>query len=163
MIFRKATDKDTEASLEIYASAREFMRANGNPTQWAGEYPGRADIEGDIALGYAYVAEDEGQVVGVCHFHIGTDPTYDKIYGGAWLNGDEFGVIHRIAVKEKRQGVARFIYGECFSAIPNLKIDTHEDNLPMKHSLERAGFVYCGVIYLPDGQARVAYQKTKRM
>ena len=161
MKFRKATDNDTDACLEIYASARAFMRANGNPTQWAGEYPGRADIEKDLALGHAFVVEDCGKVVAVCHFHIGTDPTYEYIEDGEWLNADEYGVIHRIAVKEHLRGVARFIYNECFSIIPNIKIDTHEDNHPMKRSLERAGFVYCGIIYVHDHEPRVAYQKTK--
>lgn len=161
MIFRKATEKDTEECLAIYASARAFMRASGNPTQWSGEYPGRADIEKDLVLGYAYVVEDGGKVVGVCHFHIGDDPTYEVIEGGEWLNADEYGVIHRIAVKERRRGVARFIYDECFSRIPNIKIDTHEDNLPMKRSLEKAGFTYCGIIYVLDHEPRVAYQKTK--
>ena len=161
MIFRKATDRDTEASLAIYEAARKFMKENGNPTQWEGEYPGRADIERDIELGYSYVVEDCGEVVGVCHFHIGADKTYEEIEGGAWLNDDEFGVIHRIAVKERQRGVARFIYDECFSRIPNIKIDTHEDNIPMKRSLAKAGFVYCGVIYVLNHQPRVAYQKTK--
>jgi RimJ/RimL family protein N-acetyltransferase len=161
MIFRKATDKDTDACLEIYASARAFMRANGNPTQWSGEYPGRADIEKDLALGHAFVVEDCGEVVAVCHFHIGNDPTYEYIEDGEWLNADEYGVIHRIAVKEHLRGVARFIYDECFLRIPNIKIDTHEDNLPMKRSLERAGFTYCGIIYIHDHEPRVAYQKSK--
>lgn len=161
MIFRKATETDTEACLEIYASAREFMKNNGNPTQWAGEYPGRADIEADLKLRYAFVVEDAGEVVGVCHFHIGSDPTYEEIEGGSWLNADEFGVIHRIAVRDRSLGVARFIYDECFSRIPNIKIDTHEDNLPMKRSLEKAGFIYCGIIYVLDHQPRIAYQKCK--
>lgn len=161
MIFRKSTENDTEACLEIYASAREFMRQSGNPTQWSGEYPGREDIEKDLKLGRAFVVEDMGEVVGVCHFHVGADPTYEVIEGGAWLNDDDFGVIHRIAVRDRMRGVARFIYDECFKVIPNIKIDTHEDNLPMKRSLEGAGFVYCGVIYVLDHQPRVAYQKAK--
>ena len=161
MIFRQATERDTEACLAIYASARKFMIQNGNPTQWAGEYPGRVDIEEDLKIGQAFVVEDAGEVVGVCHFHVGSDPTYEKIEEGEWLNNDEFGVIHRIAVKEHSKGVARFIYEECFRVIPNIKIDTHEDNLPMKRSLEKAGFKYCGIIYVLDHEPRVAYQKTK--
>ena len=39
----------------------------------------------------------------------------------------------------------------------NVRIDTHEDNAPMKYVLEKLGFEYCGVIYLEDGDARDAY------
>lgn len=29
----------------------------------------------------------------------------------------------------------------------------------MQHLLEKYGFVRCGIIYLPDGAPRIAYQK----
>ena len=42
---------------------------------------------------------------------------------------------------------------------PHLRADTHAANLTMRHCMERAGFVYCGVIYVADGTPRVAYEK----
>ena len=43
--------------------------------------------------------------------------------------------------------------------VTSIKIDTHEDNEPMRRSLIKNGFDYCGIIYLTDGNKRVAYEK----
>ena len=34
MVIRKATEKDFPKMMKIYANARDFMKAHGNPTQW---------------------------------------------------------------------------------------------------------------------------------
>lgn len=39
------------------------------------------------------------------------------------------------------------------------RVDTHGDNVIMRRCIERAGFVYCGIIYLLNGDPRLAYQK----
>ena len=36
---RTATENDLPRILEIYAIARDFMRANGNSSQWGDGYP----------------------------------------------------------------------------------------------------------------------------
>ncbi len=161
MIIRRATDKDTDASLEIYSSAREFMKENGNPDQWARAYPSRADIEEGLAAGTSFVAEEDGEVVAVFHFAKGPDPTYLNIFDGDWKNEDAYGVIHRIAVKHRGRGIARFIFEQCFKIIPNLKIDTHKNNLQMQRTLSKNGFKYCGIIYTSSGEERIAFQKSK--
>ena len=56
MNIRKTLPTDLDAVMEIYASAREFMKSNGNPDQWGDNYPPRELIETDIASGAAYVA-----------------------------------------------------------------------------------------------------------
>jgi RimJ/RimL family protein N-acetyltransferase len=40
-----------------------------------------------------------------------------------------------------------------------MRCDTHKDNKIMQHTLEKNGYKYCGVIYLDNGDARVAYEK----
>ena len=55
MHIRKAAAADLPAILEIYAGARDFMRANGNPTQWKDYYPPAGMIVRDIELGVSYV------------------------------------------------------------------------------------------------------------
>ena len=42
-----------------------------------------------------------------------------------------------------------------------IRIDTHRDNVIMHHILREYGFIYCGVIYLANGDARDAYQLSK--
>jgi hypothetical protein len=92
-------------------------------------------------------------------FSLDGEPTYAKIYEGAWLNDAPYGVIHRIAVAEQGRGIIGFCIDECFSRCQNLRIDTHRDNLPMHRALTNRGFVYCGIIYLENGDERLAYQK----
>ncbi len=159
MKIRPATSADVESANEIYKSARAFMRESGNPNQWTDSYPSDKDISEGIPNGTSYVCEDDGEIVATFYFHMGEDPTYRNIYGGKWLNDEPYAVIHRIAVKHHGKGIGGFIYRECFKIRPNLRIDTHRDNLPMQRSLERAGFKRCGIIYLENGDERIAYQK----
>ena len=43
----------------------------------------------------------------------------------------------------------------------DVRIDTHEDNIPMQRALLRAGFERCGIIHIATGDERVAFQKCK--
>lgn len=161
MHIRKITPNDVGAAEAIYESARDFMKAAGNPDQWRDGYPGKKEILADMAEGRSYVCEDAGEVVAVFYFGEGPDPTYEKIYGGKWLNDEPYSVIHRIAVKHHGRGIVDFCFSECSKIAKNLKIDTHKDNIPMQRVLLRAGFVECGTIYLKSGDARIAFQKTR--
>ena len=162
MFIRLATHEDIEAVAKIYESARIYMQENGNPNQWAGEYPNGYDVELGIVSGTSYVCEDGGEVVAGFHFETNADdPTYRKIYEGKWQNDAPYSVIHRIAVKYHGRGIVDFCFNECFKLFPNIKIDTHKDNIPMQKCLTRNGFEYCGIIYLENGDERIAYQRIK--
>ncbi len=159
MKIRLATLADIDAANEIYASARDFMRKAGNPYQWGTSYPGREDIVDGINDGTSYVCESDGETVATFYFKIGPDPTYNEIFDGEWQNDEPYAAIHRIAVKYHGRGIVDFCFAECFRRFPNLKIDTHEYNIPMQKCLERCGFVHCGTIYTWNGEPRKAYQK----
>ncbi len=158
---RKATSADIGDILAVYDSARHFMRETGNMTQWTGGYPSRAVVEADMEKACLYVCEEDGVLLGVFYYAEEEDPTYRTIDRGAWLNDRPYAVIHRIAMSDRARGrgVAGFIFDNCFARCPNLKIDTHRDNGPMRRALEKSGFSYCGVIYLMSGEERVAYQR----
>lgn len=162
MLIRLATAKDIQAADEIYKSAKVFMHESGNPDQWNLEYPSGLDVAEGIVDGTSYVCEDEGEVVATFYYKeytVGGDPTYGTIYEGKWLNDRPYAVIHRIAVKHRGRGIIGYIFNECFKHFQNLRIDTHENNLPMRAALEKAGFKYCGIIHLPNGDPRIAFQK----
>ena len=158
MNIRKARMEELSSIDAIYENARAFMRKTGNMEQWAGGYPPIALIQKDIVSQRLYVCEEEGKLLGVFYFHQGEDPTYRRI-DGAWRNDSPYGVMHRVAVAEQGRGVASFCYAYCFAICGNLKIDTHRDNLPMQRSLEKNGFVRCGIIHLENGDPRIAFQK----
>ena len=159
MIIRKSTHGDLPAIQEIYVNAKAFMRENGNPNQWKGDYPNAFDAEQDIKDGIGYVCEENGEILGVFAFKIGVEPTYNTIYDGKWQNDLPYAFMHRIAVLHHGKGVVDFCINECFKVFPNLKIDTHRDNIPMQKCLCRNGFRPCGIIYLENGDERIAFQK----
>jgi len=154
-----ATKARLDGILEVYASARAYMREHGNLYQWVGGYPSRELLEKDIELGQLYLCTEDGEICGVFCYFEGEDPTYREIFDGAWLNDAPYGVIHRIAVSRHCRGVASFCFSYCFSRCQNLKIDTHADNFPMQRALTKNGFVHCGTIYLENGDPRFAYQR----
>ena len=155
-IMESLSKADQERILEIYEIARQFMRSNGNPTQWNNGYPQKDLLEEDIRLNRLYVVEAEDEIKGVFVFFIGADPTYAYIEG-SWLSETPYGVIHRIA------GVGGGIFHAalefCLSQINHMRIDTHENNKPMQHVVEKAGFSRRGIIYVEDGTPRIAYDR----
>ena len=56
-------------------------------------------------------------------------------------------------------GMAQRIFDWCFAQYPNLRIDTHRDNHPMRNAIRKFGFTYCGIIWTDDGTERLAFQK----
>ena len=157
MNIRKSTTADLPRIEEIYTLARAFMREHDNPTQWAGAYPSVDVVKQDIQAGKSYVCEDEGEIVATFYFAVEKDPTYSIITEGNWLSDEPYGVIHRIASVKKGAGSFCINYG--FERCKNLRIDTHEDNYVMQNMLTKNGFCRCGIIFLENGDPRIAFQK----
>ena len=147
--------------LSIYDSARIFMKESGNPNQWAGKYPDEETVTRDIEQKKLHVCTEDGEIFAVFFYDEGEDPTYKVIYDGEWLNDRPYGVVHRIAVSDKARGkgVAKVCFDYAYSKCGNVKIDTHRDNIPTQKSLVKNGFTCCGIIYLANGDERVAYQR----
>jgi len=156
---RKSTHADISTMMELYAQAREFMRESGNPNQWHEGYPSEELLLNDISRGESYVCVEGKTIVGTFMLSIGDDPTYAVIEDGQWLNEESYGVIHRITAKRGTQGVATFCLKWCEQHINTIRIDTHADNFPMHRLLIKNGYRRCGIIYLENGDSRVAYQK----
>lgn len=156
-MIRKAKYEDLEKILEIYAQARAFMRAHGNLEQWKGGHPYREVLEQDIEKGQLYVLEEDG-LCAVFAFIPGQDPTYGYIEGD-WGSDGPYAAIHRVASNGKSRGVFGKIVEFCAQRCPHLRIDTHRDNYPMQGAILKQGFTYRGVIYLENGDPRLAYEK----
>lgn len=158
MIVRLTTHQDIPAVMALYENARQFMRDAGNPEQWGKTHPALALVEEDIALGQGYVCEENGRLLAAFALILGDDPTY-QVIDGAWRNQRPYGTLHRLASSGDRPRMTDEIIRWAFERIPNLRVDTHEKNLPMQKALLRNGFVYCGTIWVGDGSPRMAYQK----
>lgn len=160
MIIRHATYADIPQMQEILHEAKQKMRASGNMNQWTNGYPSDEVLRRDIERGFSHVVESDERVVGTFVLALSEEPTYKMIYEGAWMDDTlPYGTIHRIGSREGVHGIMQAVVDWALTQTDNIRIDTHRDNAPMRHIVEKLGFCYCGVIYLADGSERVAYQK----
>ena len=157
---RHACEADLAEVMSVIEAGKGIMRASGNMLQWNDGYPSQSVILADVAAGNGYVIEEDGQTVAYFALIPSPEPTYNAIYGGEWLDDEKpYHVIHRIASTPESHGVFDAIMDYAFSIDGNIRIDTHKDNLIMQHNIAKHGFTYCGIIYLPSGDERLAYQK----
>ncbi len=157
MEIRKSTDRDADAIMDIFASAKRYMKENGNASQWDDSYPDRATLERDIAGGNSYVFVDGGEIVGTFAFILGEDETYRVIENGAWRLDAPYGTIHRLASNGRARGLSKACFDFCTAKVDYLRADTHADNRTMQSLLEAHGFQRCGTIHSADGLALVAF------
>ncbi len=161
-MIRKAEEKDILTALTLFEAAKGIMRSDGNPTQWAGNYPDRGIVLSDIGKGGAYIVERDGIPSGYFALLPSPEPTYSEIKG-QWLDDTEpYYVIHRIASTPDSHGIFREIIEYSLAVSPDIRIDTHRDNGIMRRLIKKAGFTYCGVIHLADDSERLAYQIINR-
>lgn len=158
---RKTDIAELDILMDIFEQSKRIMRKDGNMKQWTGGYPTEAIVRKDIKQGNSYVClDDEQRIIGTFAFIPGDDPTYAQIYNGAWTDDTRpYGTIHRLASTEASKGVAAACLQWCYRQLPNLRADTHRDNRILQHILLKHGFRYCGIIYLANGDERLAYQK----
>ena len=159
-IIREAKTTDITDIMLVMEAAKKIMRSSGNMHQWADGYPSEAVIISDMEKHGGFVIEDAGRIVGYFAFLPSPEPTYSKIYDGKWLDDvQSYHVVHRIASYPDVHGIFSDIMDFCFSHDANIRIDTHKDNRIMQHNIEKHGFTCCGIIYLANGDERMAYQK----
>ena len=164
---REAQPSDMSAIMQVIEAAKKIMRQSGNMHQWGDGYPSELIITNDMEKHGGFVIEEGdgenqsiGRIVGYFAFLPSPEPTYSKIYNGEWLDDiRSYHVIHRIASFPDVHGIFSDIMDFCFSRDGNIRIDTHKDNLIMRHNIKKHGFTYCGIIYLANGDERLAYQR----
>ncbi len=150
----------------IYEDGRQALKKM-NIDQWQDGYPKEPLIIEDIKKAISYSVFYQNDLVATVVFFIGIEEDYNKIDDGRWIsNSSIYGVIHRIAVKEgfKGKNVASFIISKAVEMakkeqVKSIRIDTHEDNIPMQKMLKKNNFIHCGLIHLKDGSPRWAFEK----
>jgi len=158
MEVRRIQGNDIERVMDIYDVSRDFMIKSGNQTQWPAHYPNPELLKSDVAKD-GYVVVEDNEIIGVFVLS-GSEEAYDTI-DGAWLNDEPYGTIHRLASGGARKGVGQFILDWCLDKVGNIRIDTHEHNIPMRKLLEKNGYEYCGKVVYEGYGERLAFQKLK--
>ncbi len=158
-MIRLAKKEEINRIMEIYDTARAFMRANGNLTQWSNGYPSATELLGDIARGNLYALEDgNGGICGCFALIAGIDPTYGVIDHGSWKSDLPYAAIHKVASDGTTHGFFEKCVAFARERYTHLRVDTHHDNYPMQHVILKNGFEYRGIIYLANGDPRKAYE-----
>lgn len=162
IIIRRAKAEEAGRLLELYQGAKRFMEEHGNRNQWTGDdaiTPQK--LEGYLERDQLYAGEEEGELLFAFVYIQGPDPTYGVITQGNWLNDEYYGTVHRLAGSPRVKGVVKRVTAWALEQNPNLRIDTHHDNIVMQNALDAAGFTRCGIIFLENGDPRIAYQKVR--
>ena len=167
MRFLKAKKRELAPIMRIIEEAQGFL-ASHHIDQWQNGYPNEAAMHRDILNNESFVvASNDSTLIGTAMFSTRKESTYMTIEG-SWITkaNATYGVIHRMAVTNefRNKGVAKFIFEQCEQLllknhIDSMRIDTHQDNLAMQGLLKQLKYTYCGVIYLDDGDKRLAYEK----
>ena len=157
--------------MDIIAGAQAYLRSRG-VDQWQDGYPDQAVMLNDIRNENSYVLKDDAnRVLGIATIVVGDEPTYARIYNGAWKTPEPYACIHRVAVRSDLRGtgtaVEMMIAAENIISsrgIQSIRIDTHRNNVSMRKMLEKCGFICCGIVYLKggaeSGAERIALEKS---
>lgn len=163
-MLKKTTTAELEAVMHLYQQAIAYFKTN-KIDQWQVHGPDRQSLHADMAANQSFVYVEDGQVRGSVALILGGEPDYTVIEG-AWLAAGPYLTMHRVVVDEnhKGKGIAQAMmqhavdYGKAHGC-HSIRIDTHQDNQAMRRFLEKAGFKYCGIVYVHGTLKRLAYQK----
>lgn len=156
---RQAKLSELPRIMEVFEAAKRIMRRSGNKLQWVNGYPSETLMREEIRAGHCYVMlNEQSRVVATFCFIKGPDPTYAYIEGD-WGDDEPYYVIHRLGSDDSEKGVGRICFDWCYEQWSKLRVDTHADNVIMQSLLDKCGFRKCGIIYLANGDPRIAYIK----
>lgn len=164
MHVRLTMPSELDEVMGIYAHARGFMAAHGNPRQWgATNWPPRDLIARDIRDGKSHVCvTDDQRIAAIFFYDYGKDvePCYEVIRDGAWMDDGPYGVVHRIASAGIVHGAGTACLNWAFEQSGHMRIDTHPDNVVFQRLLRKLGFRQCGIIHVEeDDDPRLAFEK----
>ena len=103
MIIRLAEKKDIDRIMQIISDARESIGRLGID-QWQYGYPTRDIVKEDVMLERGFVVVDNGEICATFALMLHGEPTYKKIYCGAWISDSEYLALHRIAINSANRG-----------------------------------------------------------
>lgn len=153
---RRAVAGDLPRLGEIYASARRYMRSQGNLSQWSDTYPSESSARADMERGWCHVVESEGRVVATFCLMTDPEPTYSSLDEALDV---PYVTLHRVASDGSARGILSATVRYAVSRHHcDVRIDTHSDNIPMRRAILREGFEPTGPITLADGSPRDSFR-----
>ena len=103
MTIRLAEKKDIDRIMQIISDARESIGRLGID-QWQYGYPTRDIVKEDVMLERSFVVIKDDEICATFALMLHGEPTYKKIYCGAWISDGEYLALHRIAIESSHKG-----------------------------------------------------------
>ncbi|MDR0922103.1 MAG: hypothetical protein LBM95_06965 [Lactobacillales bacterium] len=100
---RLSEPKDIPSIMEIIQQPKVALMEQGIP-QWQNGYPNETDFQKDInnQTNYSLLVGDE--IIATATLLEVPEPTYERIYDGAWQPSTHYATIHRLALKNSAKG-----------------------------------------------------------
>ena len=155
--YRTALTADLPTMMKMVEEAKEGFRSR-NIDQWQKVEPNEQGLTEGIEKSVVHVLEENGEVLGMITVVPGPEADY-AVIDGAWLNDEPYAGGHRVASTGIIKGAASYCLDWAYSQIPNLRMDTYRDNIPMQKLLEKCGFQYCGSFERLGTDKWMAYHK----
>lgn len=152
--------------LNIFNEAKKYIKSQGFDQWQNDDYPNEAILKRDITKDSGYILCDNDKIIGYMALLLDIEPTYSTISSGKWESDFDYATIHRVALSDEYRGKKLsnllFDFAEklCIQKnIRSLRVDTHEQNIPMKKMLKKRKYKHCGIITLENNEKRIAYEK----
>ena len=159
-----ATKKDAPWIMESIDACRPIM-ATFDSDQWQGQEPSMKTIQKDIQQKQSYLLIDQNVRIGGVAI-LNHDDAYQSLRKGQWLNDEPYMVLHRFFIAPAFQGKKLSIsFLNTIEAwvvqhgYHNIRVDTHEGNLPMRGLLKKLKYQEVGQAWLPQAGMRLVYHK----
>ncbi|WP_324674566.1 GNAT family N-acetyltransferase [Hymenobacter sp. GOD-10R] len=148
---RQATSADIPSILALVRRVVPLMIAAGN-FQWSADYPNEAVFQQDITRQHLWIAELDGQLVGIAALTNDQDEEYAQ---ADWNVTETALVTHRLAVDPAAQGkgvaVALLNKAEELAreqGLHVLRVDTNSENQATQRLFPKLGYRFAGEITL---------------
>ena len=161
-----ATSHDIDWIIQAIDLCRPIL-ARHQSGQWQGKEPSKHTIENDIKNKQFYLLIGDRECLGGTAL-LHKDEAYDYLLSGSWLNQEPYIVMHRFFIHPLYQGkklgkvLLRLIEEHVWNqGILNIRLDTHERNLPMRALLKSMSYQQVGRVNLPQAGERLVYHKVR--
>lgn len=152
LTIRPATPTDLPAIMTLIRRVVPLMNEAGN-FQWSADYPNEAVFQEDIRQQQLWVAELDGQLLGIAAL---TNNAQDAEYAQAdWDPATPAVVTHRLAVDPAAQGkgvaAALLQQAEVLARewrLNTLRVDTNSENAATQRLFPKLGYRFAGEITL---------------
>lgn len=151
--------------MKVIADGRQALK-NLGLEQWQDNYPSIEDIQADIENQMSYVLIEDSSIIGTVALDDRGEKAYDNLFDGEWHFDVPYLTVHRMAIAQhatlKGIGTKLLTLIEQIAIekkIPQIRLDTHEENYVMQKVATKNNYVYAGKVNYGVDFDCLAYDK----